>query len=586
MVRRVFLVIILALLGVVLFINPNFKTIAAGVAILLFGMIMLEDGFKAFTKGPLQKILKRATNKLYKSIPIGAFVTALIQSSSLVSIITISFLSAGLIDLFSALGIVFGANIGTTATAWLVAGFGLKVKISSLAMPMLIFGIIFWFQKKNSLRGVGNVLAGLGFFFLGIHFMKEGFEVFKGYIDLTEYAVSGFLGVVIYCALGVVITTILQSSSATLALILTALAAGQIEYENALSLAIGANIGTTITAILGSLGSNVDGKRLAAAHFVFNVITGIAALFFIYPLAGLVDFLSNQLGITEGDYVLKLALFHTIFNVVGVLLMLPFLKLLVRWLVLVFKEKEGGDIDEPKFLNDSVLKFPTSTISALLKESKYLFENAIFEIVTHALNVHREDIKSDLKIKNVLKKSKKDFEIDVNDLYYKKVKTIYGKIIKYATKAQSTLSLSEVQNRHVSEIKIANRLMVEIIREIEDLRKNMSNYLYSDNKYIRNEYNKFRKKLVKVLRVIYLFRTQEDKELFYSKLLKLKKESSRAIHHSNNSINKLIKDDLVSSKMASSLINDNDNVNKAIGKMITIAELLYGEIDTLLDNKE
>lgn len=586
MVRRVFLIIILALLGVVLFINPNFKTIAAGVAILLFGMIMLEDGFKAFTKGPLQKILKRATNKLYKSIPIGAFVTALIQSSSLVSIITISFLSAGLIDLFSALGIVFGANIGTTATAWLVAGFGLKVKISSLAMPMLIFGIIFWFQKKNSLRGVGNVLAGLGFFFLGIHFMKEGFEVFKGYIDLTEYAVSGFLGVVIYCALGVVLTTILQSSSATLALILTALAAGQIEYENALALAIGANIGTTITAILGSLSSNVAGKRLAAAHFVFNAITGIVALFFIYPLARLVDSLSNKIGIVEGDYILKLALFHTIFNVVGVLLILPFLKLLVRGLVLVFKEKEGGDIDEPKFLNDSVLKFPTSTISALVKESKYLFENAIFEIVTHALNVHREDIKSDLKIKNVLKKSKKDFEIDVNDLYYKKVKTIYGKIIKYATKAQSTLSLSEVQNRHVSEIKIANRLMVEIIREIEDLRKNMSNYLYSDNKYIRNEYNKFRKKLVKVLRVIYLFRTQEDKELFYSKLLKLKKESSRAIHHSNNSINKLIKDDLVSSKMASSLINDNDNVNKTIEKMITIAELLYGEIDTLLDNKE
>jgi len=586
MVRRVFLIIILALLGVVLFINPNFKTIAAGVAILLFGMIMLEDGFKAFTKGPLQKILKKATNKLYKSIPIGAFVTALIQSSSLVSIITISFLSAGLIDLFSALGIVFGANIGTTATAWLVAGFGLKVKISSLAMPMLIFGIIFSFQKKNSLKGIGNVLAGLGFFFLGIHFMKEGFEVFKGYIDLTEYAVSGFLGVVIYCALGVVITTILQSSSATLALILTALAAGQIEYENALALAIGANIGTTITAILGSLSSNVAGKRLAAAHFIFNTITGIVALFFIYPLAGLVDFLSDKVGIVEGDYVLKLALFHTIFNVVGVLLMLPFLKLLVRGLVLIFKEKEGGDIDEPKFLNDSVLKFPTSTISALLKESKYLFENAIFEIVTHALNVHREDIKSDLKIKNVLKKSKKDFEIDVNDLYYKKVKTIYGKIIKYATKAQSSLSLSEVQNRHVSEIKIANRLMVEIIREIEDLRKNMSNYLYSDNKYIRNEYNKFRKKLVKVLRVLYLFRTQEDKELFYSKLLKLKKESSRAIHHSNNSINKLIKDDLVSSKMASSLINDNDNVNKAIGKMITIAELLYGEIDTLLENKE
>ena len=126
--------------------------------------------------------------------------------------------------------------------------------------------------------------------------------------------------------------------------------------------------------------------------------------------------------------------------------------------------------------------------------------------------------------------------------------------------------------------------MVEIIREIEDLRKNMSKYLYSDNKHIKGEYNKFRKKLVKVLRVIYLFRTQEDKELFYPKLLKLKNEAKDAIHHSNKSINKLIRDDLISSKMASSLINDNDNVNKAIGKMITIAELLYQEKDTLLEN--
>jgi phosphate:Na+ symporter len=583
MFRRIFLFVILILLGIALFLNPNFKTIAAGIAILLFGMIMLEDGFKSLIKGRLQKILKNATNKLYKSIPVGALVTAFIQSSSLVSVITISFISAGLINLSGGLGLIFGANIGTTATAWLVAAFGLKIKISALAMPMLIFGIIFSFQKKNSLKGLGNVLAGLGFFFLGIHYMKEGFDVFKEYIDLTEYAVSGFIGIFIYCFLGIVITTILQSSSATLALILTALAAGQIEYENALALAIGANIGTTITAILGSLGSNVAGKRLAGGHLVFNVITGIVALLLIHPLTYLVEDLSNILGIGATDYILKLALFHTIFNLMGVIIMIPLIRLLEKGLLRVFKEKEGRDIDEPKFLNDSILEFPTSAISALLKESKYLYENAIFEIVTHALNVHREDIKSDIKIKNVIRQSQKDFEIDVDTLYYLKVKTIYGKIIKYATKAQSTMSLSEKQNEHISEIKIANRLMVEIIREIEDLRKNMSEYLYSDNKHIKGEYNKFRKKLVKVLRVIYLFRTQEDKELFYPKLLKLKNEAKDAIHHSNKSINKLIRDDLITSKMASSLINDNDNVNKAIGKMITIAELLYIEKDFLLE---
>ncbi|MGB5668446.1 MAG: Na/Pi symporter, partial [Maribacter sp.] len=297
MFRKSLFYVFLLVLAIILIYNPNFKTIAAGVAILLFGMIMLEEGFKVFTRGgPLLNILKKATDKLYKSIAVGAFVTAFIQSSSLVSVITISFISAGLIDLAGGLGLIFGANIGTTATAWLVAGFGLKIKISALAMPMLVFGIIFSFQKKPTLKGIGNVLAGLGFFFLGIHYMKEGFDVFKEYIDLTQYAIPGFLGIVVYTGLGIIITTILQSSSATLALILTALAAGQIEYENALALAIGANVGTTITAVLGSLSSNIAGKRLAGAHLIFNLVTGVVALIFIYPLANLVNTLSDVLG--------------------------------------------------------------------------------------------------------------------------------------------------------------------------------------------------------------------------------------------------------------------------------------------------
>ena len=165
MIKKLFFTALLVALAAVLFLNPNFKTIASGVAILLFGMIMLEEGFKVFTKGPLQNVLKKATDKLYKSISLGALVTAFIQSSSLVSVITISFISAGLIDLAGGIGLIFGANIGTTATAWLVAGFGLKIKISALAMPMLVFGIIFSFQKKEYLQGIGNVLAGLGFSF-------------------------------------------------------------------------------------------------------------------------------------------------------------------------------------------------------------------------------------------------------------------------------------------------------------------------------------------------------------------------------------------------------------------------------------
>jgi len=584
MFRKLSFFLFLIVLAVILFFNPNFKTIAAGVAILLFGMIMLEDGFKVFTKGPLQNLLKNATNKLYKSISIGALVTALIQSSSLVSVITISFISAGLISLAGGLGLIFGANIGTTATAWLVAGFGLKVKISALAMPMLVFGIIFSFQKKITLKGIGNVLAGLGFFFLGIHYMKEGFDVFKEYIDLTQYAVSGYLGVIIYTGLGIVITTILQSSSATLALILTALAAGQIEYENALALAIGANVGTTITAVLGSLGSNIAGKRLAGGHLIFNLVTGIVALIIIFPLAKLVNILSESIGIANTDYTLKLALFHTIFNVLGVLIMIPFISRLEAFLIKFIKEKPDKDISEPKYLNESILNFPGSAISALIKESKFLYKNAIYEIVAHGLNIHREDIKSDLKLKKVIKKSTKDMGVDVEELYYKKVKTIYGEIIRYATTTQNEFKLTKKQSKAVADIKIANRKMVEIIKDVRELNKNLTLSVNLDNQHLSNVYNYFRKKVTKVLRVIYLFRTEENDKKYSEELVQLKNEAYENIRQSNKSIDRLIRKDLISAETASSLFNDYSNVNNVIRKLIEVAELLYGKKDSLLEN--
>lgn len=584
MIRKLLFLVFLLVLAVILFINPNFKTISAGVAILLFGMIMLEEGFRVFTKGPLQKILKKATDKLYKSITVGAFITAFIQSSSLVSVITISFISAGLISLSGGLGLIFGANIGTTATAWLVAGFGLKINISVLAMPMLVFGIIFSFQKNVALKGLGNVLAGLGFFFLGIHYMKDGFDVFKEQIDLTQYAVPGYLGVIIYTGIGIVMTTILQSSSATLALILTALAAGQIEYENALALAIGSNVGTTITAILGALSSNVSGKRLAGAHLIFNVVTAIVTIIFIFPLARGVNFLSDLCGIHANDYTLKLAMFHTIFNILGILLMIPLISKLEKLLLKVFKEKVDKDIDEPKYLNESVLEFPVSTISALIKESKYLYKNAIFEIVAHGLNIHRDDIKSDQKIKNIIKKSTEDMQIDVENLYYQKVKSIYGEILKYASTAQKSMRLSEAQNNKITDIKIANRKMVEIIKDVRELNKNITLAFNVDNKYLLKEYNGFRKKVVKVLRVIYKFRKAENAKKYADQLTKLKNEAKENIKKSNKAIDKLIREDLITVEMASSLFNDYANVNDMIKKLIEVAELLYGEKDSLLEN--
>ncbi|UAM96934.1 Na/Pi symporter [Polaribacter litorisediminis] len=585
MFKKAAFILFLIVLGIVLFINPNMKTVIAGIAILLFGMIMLEDGFRVFTKGPLQKILKKATNKLYKSIAAGAFVTAFIQSSSLVTVITISFISAGLISLSGGIGLVFGANLGTTATAWLIAAFGLKIKISALAMPMIIFGFVFSFKKNDQLKGIGNVLAGLGFFFLGIYYMKEGFDVFKDHIDLTQFAVTGFLGAIIFTFLGIVITTILQSSSATLALILTALAAGQIEYENALAIAIGANIGTTITAILGSINSNASGKRLSIAHLIFNFSTGIIALLLIVPLGNFVDILSDLMGILSNNYTLKLAIFHTIFNFMGVLLMIPFIKKLEAFLLTLFKEKQIKDIHEAKYLNEAVLKFPDTLIESLTEETKYLYKNSIFEIVAHGMSIHRTDIKSNIKISKVVKLSNTAIVTDINELYYSKVKHIYGDIINYIVLGQSTLKLTQAQEIRLTELKLANRRMVEIIRDTRDLSKNITAFLDSENKEVKKEYNKFRKKVATVLRVIYLFRKHDQKEVYFNELKTLKHQAKLSKNRNNKTIDNLIRKNLISPAVASSLVNDNYNVSDLIKKLIQVAELLYSEKDVIFENE-
>lgn len=300
-------------LAYLLFFSNDSKLIIAGIAIFLIGMVFMEDGFKLFSGGTIEKVLEKTTSSVPKAIGTGFIATAVVQSSSLLTIIVISFLSAELISLSGAVGVIFGSNIGTTATAWIVSSFGVKVKIAQLALPMIIFGVVFRFNQNKTYQGLGSVLVGLGFVFLGISYMKDGFEAMKAGLDLAQFAMEGYLGVLVYILIGSVATVVIQSSSATMALIITALVTGQIEYINALSLAIGANIGTTVTAIIGSLSSNANGKRLAVAHFIFNMVTGFMAIVFLYQLADIVDVLSIKIGIDSQDYAMKLALFHTIF---------------------------------------------------------------------------------------------------------------------------------------------------------------------------------------------------------------------------------------------------------------------------------
>jgi len=583
MLKRIFLPTILVILGYGFWISPDFKEIAAGVAVFLFGMLTLEEGFKAFSGGTLEKILKKSTDKLHKSISFGFVATAIMQSSSLVSVLTISFIGAGLIGLTQGIGIILGANIGTTTGAWLMAGFGLKVKISAYAMPMLAFGVILIFQKAKSLKGIGYILAGLGFLFLGIHYMKDGFEAFKATIDLASFAVDGFKGLMIFIGIGILATVVMQSSHATIVLILAALSVGQITYENALALTIGANIGTTITAVIGSLSSNIDGKRLAGAHFIFNVVTAFVAVIFINQIMDIVDIISDFIGISPQNHTLKLAVFDSFFKIMGVLMFIPFVNKLVNFLETTLKGKDKQEFesyDKAQYLNQSVLEMPSTAIAAIAREIKHLYSNA-FEIITHALNLNRSSITSTMALEDVIKDRYSENHVDIDYFYAHRIKGIYGEIIDFASAAQSKMSKENIDDLYA--LKLASRDIVDAVKDTKHLQKNLIKYDKNSNIHIKEQYDSIRMGLAELLRNIDMASKMDEEEEIILLLSKMKIHMQRYDILSNGILDNLIRNNLITNEMATSLMNDSSYAYEISKHLVAMAEVIF--IDSAGDIK-
>ncbi len=572
MLRKILLPTIIVILAWGFWISPDFKVISAGVAIFLFGMLSLENGFKVFTGGTLEKILSRFTNSRWKSISFGIVSTSLMQSSSLVSVITISFLSAGLIGLTAGVGIIFGANLGTTTGAWLIAGLGLKVKISAFAMPMLVFGTLLVFQKSKPLKGIGYILAGLGFLFLGIHYMKEGFDAFKDTLDLTQFSVSGLTGLLIYSLIGIAATVIMQSSHATLVLTITALASGQISYDNALALAIGANVGTTITAILGALSSNAQGKRLAAAHLVFNLVTGLVAIVFMNQILFAVNATSNFLGIAADDYTLKLAVFHSFFNLLGVLIMLPLMASLVEWLQRAIPEKQTPR-SKPRYLMESVIDYPDTATEAVYNETLHMWDNTV-DLIAHGIRVPRDVIlDKSHKVAVLVNQYPMKGEFDLDRYYELKIKSIYGAIIEFISKA--TFSWENEQSGEIHWLRKANQEMVEAIKDIKHLQKNLARYTHDRNIYIQREYNRIRIQLIDMVLAIEAIRYPEENDVPALMIDALKLDAKNEQTRQNETINEMILNHHIDTDMATSLMNDKTYAYDFARKLISVAETLF-----------
>lgn len=342
-------------------------SVLGGLGLFLLAVNMITEGLKLAAGEALTDILGRWTKTTGRGIFSGFTITSLVQSSSAITVATIGFVNAGLLSMPQALGVIYGANIGTTMTGWLVALVGFKIKIELFALPLIGVGMILKLVRpKHVLGSIGLALSGFGLFFVGIDILKSAFESAASQTDLQTLGGNGHWNLLLFLWMGFVITLLTQSSSAATALILTATTGGIIPFENAAAMVIGANIGTTSTAALSVIGATSNAKRVAVAHILFNLCTGLVALLILPAMLWLINYLGNTFKLSDAPAV-TLALFHTAFNLLGVMLFWPATKILSRILLSRFQTLEEIE-SRPKYLDKNILVTPTLAINALQLE--------------------------------------------------------------------------------------------------------------------------------------------------------------------------------------------------------------------------
>jgi phosphate:Na+ symporter len=341
--------------------------LAGGLGLFMLAVTMITDGIRHAAGHALRDLLGKWTRSHAHGIVTGLFITAVVQSSSAVTVATIGFVNAGLISLRQALGIVYGSNIGTTMTAWIVAFIGFRLNVDLFALPLIGVGMLLRLTGGDSRRApLGLALAGFGLFFIGIDVLKDAFDGLVTTIDLTKHTLDGFEGVLMYLSIGFFMTVLTQSSSAAIAVTLTAATGGVVGLYAAAAMVIGANVGTTSTAAIAVIGATSNAKRVAAAHIIFNLVTAVVALATLPLLFWVVQNTEALLGL-EAIPAITLALFHTTFNVFGVLLMWPLSNRLARFLEKRFVTQEEIE-GKPRYLDKTIIVSPILAINALALE--------------------------------------------------------------------------------------------------------------------------------------------------------------------------------------------------------------------------
>jgi phosphate:Na+ symporter len=349
-------------------------TVLGGIGLFLLGMGLMTDSLTALGGRALRSWIRKMTRNRFLGMLIGAGATAAVQSSSATTLITVGFVSAGMLSFQQSLGVILGANVGTTSTAWIVSTIGLKLDVSAFALPIVGIGALVRLFTQGRRARLGMAIAGFGLVFVGIDALQAGMASLE--IDLTRFAQGGgVLDILALVGVGALMTVVMQSSSAAVATTLAAMYAGTLSLEQGAVLAIGQNVGTTVTAILGALGGSTAAKRAAMAHTLFNLTAGAVALVVLKPFLMGVEAAGQWLGDPTPE--VMLAIFHTAFNLAGVGLMLPVLGPFARLVERLIPERGAEALQG---LTDSALQMPALALETARRATIELASDALYEI--------------------------------------------------------------------------------------------------------------------------------------------------------------------------------------------------------------
>lgn len=580
MIKPLLTVLLLAAMSYSFFQSEPWLMLCYGLALFLFGLQCIKEGLQNSVGGAFEQLLAHSTSTKLKSFSFGVISTFFLQSSTLVALLTMAFLSTGMISLVSGIAINLGTNIGATSGLWLLAAIGHNVSLSIVAMPMLVFGVLFsYFQDKY--KFFGRVLVGISLIFIGIDAIRLSFDSIDNQALLQSIHVTGVAQILLFSGVGLLITMVLQSSHATLILTLALLGSGQINLLQAFAIALGSNLGSSVsTSFVGILGNDRKGQRLAIAHLLFNITSALLGLVFWIPLTSLVTYVSEKTGMNE---LLQLAFFHTLINFVGIVVFWPWQQHFADFLYRLLPEKKDITLFENQgetvgaiYLQPNMLRSGETAYRAVFQELQH-FGSLCLEVICHVLFISPDDLyrgcEESSPAQCELTDIKPPLELNAQALYEAQIKPIYSELLDFISKMDIT---SEAHKERINEANIVMLRMVDIIKDAKHLQKNMQIYLQRPQSPAHHEYVTLRQYLFRILCLAErLFKSQSDSKEWHKMMDELKFHCQHLDVFRARAIKKLRNNEL-DGWQTSSLMNDGRYARDIANGFVEILQMPLG----------